>query len=92
MKVVYDSKNDMYTVTVEYPEIITHIKASGIAEARYEFLRRMKSEFDEALCNSIGIDEAINHFKYGISHDIYSEKVAGYAKLAVEALEKYKTD
>lgn len=92
MKVVYDSKEDMYTVTVEYPEIITHIKASGYADARNEFLKRMKSDFDDALCKSIGIDEAIEHFKYGISHDIYSEKVAGYARLAVAALEKYKID
>ena len=92
MKVVYDSKEDMYIVTVEYPENITHIKASGLAEARNEFLKRMKSNFDDAICNSIGIDEAINHFKYRISHDIYSEKVAGYARLAVAALEKYKID
>lgn len=32
--------------------------------------------------------KAIVHFKYGISHDIYSEPVLSYAKLAVEALEK----
>ena len=32
--------------------------------------------------------EAINHFKYGITHDIFSEPVTSYAKMAVEALEK----
>jgi len=32
--------------------------------------------------------KAIAHFKYGISHDIYSEPVLSYAKLAVEALGK----
>lgn len=34
------------------------------------------------------IEDAINHFKYGISHDIFSEPVTSYAKMAVEALEK----
>ena len=37
---------------------------------------------------SIGIQDAINHFKHGISHDIFSEPVKTYAKLAVKALEK----
>lgn len=32
--------------------------------------------------------EAINHFKYGITHDIFSEPVTSYAKIAVKALEK----
>lgn len=32
------------------------------------------------------IQEAIRHFEYGISHDIFSEPVTSYAKLAVEAL------
>lgn len=36
----------------------------------------------------ITIQEAINHFKYGISHDIFSEPVTTYAEMAVEALEK----
>ena len=35
------------------------------------------------------IEEAINHFKYGITHDIFSEPVTTYAKLAVEALNCY---
>ena len=38
----------------------------------------------------ITIDDAINHFKYGISHDIFSEPVTTYARMAVEALEKMK--
>lgn len=37
---------------------------------------------------SIKIEDAINHFKYGITHDIFKEPVTSYAKLAVEALEK----
>ena len=37
---------------------------------------------------NVSIKDAINHFKYGISHDIFSEPVTTYAKLAVKALEK----
>lgn len=37
--------------------------------------------------DSIKIEDAISHFKYGISHDIYSEPVRSYAKLAIKALE-----
>lgn len=36
----------------------------------------------------ISIQDAINHFQYGISHDIFQEPVTTYAKLAVKALEK----
>ena len=90
MKVFYDTKEDMFVVTMEQSETTTYIKASGLAGARDEFLDRMKFLFDDALCNSVGIDEAINHFKYGVSHDIFSEKVASYAKLAIAALEEYK--
>ena len=34
------------------------------------------------------IKEAISHFKYGVSHDIFKEPVTTYAKLAISALEK----
>ena len=40
----------------------------------------------------ISINDAINHFKYGISHDIFSEPVTSYAKLAIKALKKYRKD
>ena len=33
------------------------------------------------------VKQAISHFSHGISHDIFSEPVTTYAKLAVEALE-----
>lgn len=36
------------------------------------------------------IKQAISHFWYGVSHDIFSEPVTTYAKLAIEALEKEK--
>jgi hypothetical protein len=32
------------------------------------------------------IDKAIEHFHYGITHDIFSEPVTTYARLAVDAL------
>ena len=37
---------------------------------------------------SVSIQDAINHFQYGISHDIFQEPVTSYAKLAVKALKK----
>ena len=40
--------------------------------------------------NAVTIEDAIAHYKYGITHDIFSEPVTSYAKLAVEALECWK--
>ena len=34
------------------------------------------------------IEQAISHYKYGISHDIFAEPVTTYARLSIEALEK----
>ena len=34
------------------------------------------------------VEQAISHFSYGVSHDIFSEPVTTYAKLAIEALKK----
>ena len=34
------------------------------------------------------IKEAISHYHYGVTHDIFSEPVTRYAKLAIKALEK----
>lgn len=33
-------------------------------------------------------EQAISHYTYGITHDIFSEPVITYAKLSIEALEK----
>lgn len=33
------------------------------------------------------VSEAISHFKYGVTHDIFAEPVTTYANLAVAALE-----
>lgn len=40
----------------------------------------------------VSIEDAINHYKYGISHDIFSEPVRTYAEMAVEALERMKSN
>lgn len=45
-------------------------------------------EVREEAKKEITIQSAINYYKYGISHDIFSEPVTSYAKLAVKALEK----
>ena len=34
------------------------------------------------------VEQAITYFWYGVSHDIFSEPVTTYAKLAIEALKK----
>ena len=45
-------------------------------------------EVREKAKKDITIEDAIAHFKHGITHDIFSEPVTTYAKMAVEALEK----
>ena len=49
-----------------------------------------KTAYGETI--NVSIDEAISHFRYGISHDIFKEPVVSYAQLAIIALEKYKKD
>ena len=55
---------------------------------------RIKCDFylnvREAAKKELTLEKAISHFKHGISHDIFSEPVTSYAKMAVEALEKQK--
>jgi hypothetical protein len=34
------------------------------------------------------VERAIDHYTYGVTHDIFSEPVTSYAKLSIEALEK----
>ena len=36
----------------------------------------------------VTIKQAIDHYNYGITHDIFSEPVTTYAQLSIEALEK----
>lgn len=42
--------------------------------------------------NTATIKDAIAHYQYGISHDIFSEPVTSYAKMAVRALELQATE
>ena len=46
----------------------------------------------EKAMKPISVEDAINYFKYGISHDIFEEPVITYAKMAIEALEKHTID
>lgn len=48
------------------------------------------TEYPEKRNKNVSIQDAIGYFKYGISHDIFSEPVTSYAKMAIEALEKHK--
>ena len=34
------------------------------------------------------LEQAIDHYHYGVTHDIFSEPVTSYANLSIEALEK----
>lgn len=34
------------------------------------------------------LEQAIDHYHYGVSHDIFSEPVTTYAQLSIDALEK----
>lgn len=34
------------------------------------------------------IEEAIQHYKYGITHDIFSEPVTSYARVSIMSLKK----
>lgn len=67
--------NDYVCIGVKHPFIINDI---NVECTEYEIKRS----------NTATIEDAVNHFKYGISHDIFSEPVISYAKLAIEALEK----
>lgn len=47
-----------------------------------------KTQYGEVV--GVSPDDAINHFKYGITHGIFREPVTSYAKLAIKALEEQK--
>ena len=71
----FSYKPDAYVCTgVKEPFVISDIN-------------RQCTEYPD-MRDDINVENAIAHFKYGITHDIYSEPVTSYAKMAVEALEK----
>lgn len=56
MKIVYDTKEDMYLVKVEYPETEIWINTNDIAKARSEFVGRIIRAFDDAVCDKFADD------------------------------------
>lgn len=56
MKIIYDTKENMYLVKVEYPETEIWIKTKDIAKARDEFVERMIRAFDDAVCDKFKDD------------------------------------
>ena len=74
----FKSKPDDYVcIGVNEPFIISDINNEC---TEYPEKRNKKIESD--------IVDAIVHFKYGISNDIFKEPVTNYAKMAIEALGK----
>lgn len=49
MKIIYDTKEDMYLVKVEYPETETWINTNDITKARAVFLEYMAQAFDDTV-------------------------------------------
>lgn len=58
MKIIYDTKEDMYLVKVEYPETEIWIKTNDITKARAEFIEQMARAFDDAVCDKFKDDIA----------------------------------
>lgn len=56
MKIIYDTKEDMYFVKTEYPETEIYINTNDITEARAEFLERMTRAFDDTVCDKFKDD------------------------------------
>jgi hypothetical protein len=56
MKIVYDTKDNIYIVKVEYPETEIWISTNDIAKARSEFVERMTQVFDNAVCDKFTDD------------------------------------
>lgn len=49
MKIVYDDKETVYHIDLEYPETEMYIRADNIAEVREMFIERMAWLFDLTL-------------------------------------------
>jgi hypothetical protein len=56
MKIVYDTKEDMYLIKTEYPETEIWIKTNDIVKARVEFVERMTRAFNDAVCDKFKDD------------------------------------
>lgn len=64
----------------------------GGDETKCDFYPDVRAKAKKKTKKNITIEDAIEHFKYGISHDIFSEPVTTYAEMAIEALEKQLKD
>lgn len=49
MKIIYDYKNGVYNIVVEYPESDLHIVTDNIFEARGYFIKHMTEIFDDTV-------------------------------------------
>lgn len=53
MKIIYDNKQKMYGVVIDYSETTTWINTDDIATARKEFIERMTWMFNNAICKQL---------------------------------------
>lgn len=63
-------------------------KKFNMVKDRLEYEEDFFTMTDDKISLCVSIQDAINHFQYGIDHDIFSEPVTTYAKLAIEALKR----
>ena len=71
--------------------LINEIRSCGCDSGYKWFWDMAMDELERRLGVKVKeIEEAIGYFKYGISHDIFSEEMIKIAKISIEALERMK--
>ncbi len=74
-------------------ELIKEIKMCGCDSDYRVFWDVAMNELEIRLgVKAEEIEETIEYFKYGISHDLFSENMIRVAKISIEALEKMRDD
>ena len=74
-------------------ELIKEIKMCGCDSNYKGFWGVAMDELERRLgVKAKEIEEAIGYFKYGISHDIFSEDMIKISEISIEALERMKDD
>ena len=53
MKIVYNDKDDLYNINLEYPETELYIVGKNIEEVKKRFIDMMISLFDDTIKNSL---------------------------------------
>ena len=72
-------------------ELINEIRTRGCDSDYRVFWNIAMDELERRLgVKAKEIEEAIGYFKYGISHDVFSEEMIKIAKISIEALERMK--